>query len=137
MLDEKSCLNFFDTMGSNIHGFSEENVRIAVDRNYIKKHADVIVTESRKGVLIMLPSNHISRWADIHGEIRPAGRNPYKVWTPFMAKKIILQKGGKIENNTVTIKKSNLEVRKSRGNKKRISGYKTAPGEFKKQSQHY
>lgn len=127
MLDEKTGLNFFDTMGSNIHGFSEESVRIAVDRNYIKKPADVIVTESRKGILIMLPSTHISQWADIHGEIRPAGRNPYKVWTPDKAKEIIEQKGGKIENNLVTIKKSYLEPRKSRGNKKRISGYKTAP----------
>ncbi len=124
MLKEQRKLNFFNKMGSNENDFSNKSVNIAVTNNYVKKYADVICTEDMNGFLIMLPVNQISLWANIVGEIRPAGRNHYKVWTPNALKKYIIEKGGTIDNNTVTIEKSNLVERKERGGNGKISGYK-------------
>lgn len=124
MLEEQRNLNFFDKMGSNENNFSAESVNIAVTNNYIKKYADVVCTEDTDGYLVMLPVNQISLWADIVGEIRPAGRNHYNVWTPQALKNFIEAKGGQVEGTTVTIKKSNLAVRKERGGNGKISGYK-------------
>ena len=124
MLAEQKDLNFFDKMGSNENNFSTESVNFAVTNNYVKKYADVVCTEDVNGYLVMLPVNQLSLWAEIVGEIRPAGRNHYKVWTPQALKKFILEKGGNIVGTTVTIKKSNLGVRKERGGDGKISGYK-------------
>lgn len=83
MLSEQSRLNFFDVMGHNVNEFSYESVNIAVTSNYnTKKFADVVCTESEEAHLVMLPVNHVETWARIEGEIRPAGRNHYSVWTP-------------------------------------------------------
>ena len=92
--------------------------------NYVKKFADVICSEDINGCLVMLPVNQISLWADIVGEIRPAGRNHYNVWTPNALKNFIKEKEGKISNSIVTIKKSNLGIRKQRGGYGRVSWYK-------------
>lgn len=124
MLEEQKKLNFFTKIGSNINDFSEESVNIAVTNNYIKKYADVVCTEDSDDLLVMLPVNQLSSWADIVGEIRPAGRNHYKVWTPCALKRFIKEKGGVIENSIVTMNKSNLGVRKERGGDGKISGYK-------------
>ena len=75
----------------------------------------------------MLPINQISLWADIEGEIRPAGRNHYNVWTPKTLSRFIKDKGGIISNNQVRIKKDILSVRKERGGDSKISGYKINP----------
>ncbi|MEA4821009.1 MAG: hypothetical protein VB122_02055 [Erysipelotrichales bacterium] len=129
MLEEQKGLNFFEVMGSNINNFSKESIDIAVSSNYTgkKKFADVIVTEDIKGVLVMLPTNQASMWAEIEGEIRPAGRNHYKVWTPLALKRFLLQKGAAINGNIVTIDKRNLEERRERGGNRRLSGYKVTP----------
>lgn len=124
MLEEQKGLNFFKVMGNNINNFSDESVNIAVSNNYTKKYADVVCTEDKQGYLVMLPVNQISLWADIVGEIRPAGRNSYKVWTPKALKKFILKKGGKISGDKVSIEKSKLSIRRERGSSKKMSGYK-------------
>lgn len=124
MLLEQKDLNFFDKMGSNENNFSPESVNIAVTNNYVKKYADVVCTEDIEGFLVMLPVNQISLWAEIVGEIRPAGRNHYNAWTPNALRRFIEEKGGIIENSVVKIKKSNLSIRKERGGYGRISGYK-------------
>lgn len=124
MLLEQKDLNFFDIMGSNENNFSPESVNIAVTNNYVKKYADVVCTEDIDGYLVMLPANQISLWAEIVGEIRPAGKNHYYVWTPEALKKFIQEKGGEIDNSVVTIKKSNLGIRRARGGYGKISGYK-------------
>lgn len=75
-------LNFFKVAGSNVHTFSEESVLHAVSENYTgEKLADVICTEDVNGVLTMIPSNQVAAWATLKGEVRPAGRNAYAVWT--------------------------------------------------------
>lgn len=129
MLEEQKGLNFFKVMGSNINNFSKESIDIAVSSNYTgkKKFADVIVTEDIKGVLVMLPTNQASLWADIEGEIRPAGRNHYKVWTPMALRRFLFEKGASINGNTVTVDKVNLDERRERGGNRRLSGYKVTP----------
>lgn len=127
MLEEQKNLNFFSKIGSNENNFSVESVNIAVTNNYTKKYADVICTEDVDGYLVMLPVNQISLWAEIVGEIRPAGRNHYNVWTPKALKKFIEEKGGTINDNLVSINKNNLTFRKERGGNHRVSGYKINP----------
>lgn len=128
MLEEKQGLNFFDIMGSNEHGFSVESINIAVSENYSSaKPADVICTEDIEGFLVLLPSSHITMWAEVEGEIRPAGRNSYSVWTPMALNRFLREKGAVISGNTVTIDKKRLENRVERGGGGRISGYKINP----------
>ena len=127
MMKEHIDLNFFEVMGNNIHNFSAESINIAVTNNYAKKYADVVCTEDKNGYLVMLPVNQVSLWAQIEGEIRPAGRNHYNVWTPNSLKKFIKEKGGIIDNSLVTMKKANLGIRKERGGAGKISGYKINP----------
>lgn len=127
MLNEQKDLNFFETMGHNTNDFSEESVNIAVSNNYAKKYADVICTEDIDGFLVMLPVNQVQLWAKIVGEIRPSGRNHYKVWTPAALSRFLLQYDPDIVGVTVRIEKSKLEVRKERGGDGKISGYKLTP----------
>ena len=129
MLEEQKNLNFFEVMGSNVNNFSKEAIDIAVSSNYTgkKKFADVICTEDISGYLVMLPTNQISHWADIEGEIRPAGRNHYKVFTPIALRKFLLQKGANINGDIVIIDKDKLDIRKERGGNNQISGYKVTP----------
>lgn len=129
MLNEQKGLNFFEVMGRNINNFSKESIDIAVSSNYTgkKKFADVICTEDIKGNLVMLPTNQASLWAEIEGEIRPAGRNHYKVWTPKALRKFLIAKGAQIVDDIVTIARNNLEERRERGGNRRLSGYKVTP----------
>lgn len=129
MLEEQKGLNFFEVMGSNINDFSKESIDIAVSNNYLstKKYADVICTEDKKGFLTMIPTNQASDWAKIEGEIRPAGRNHYRVWTPNALKNFIEQKGGSIDDEIVSINKNVLGERRERGGNRKLSGYKINP----------
>lgn len=127
MLDEQTDLNFFEVMGHNINNFSKESIMYAVSNNYINKLLNVICTEDTDGFLTMMPANQVHLWAAIEGEIRPAGRNHYSVWTPFALKRFLLNKNAVINNGTVTIDKTQLEIRKERGGDGRISGYKITP----------
>lgn len=129
MLAEQEGLNFFEVMGSNINNFSKESIDIAVSNNYstAKKYADVICTEDINGFLVMIPTNQASVWAEIEGEIRPAGRNHYNVWTPIALRRFITQKGGVFNGDIVTINKNNLDERRERGGNRKLSGYKVTP----------
>ena len=124
MLKEQKELNFFEKMGNNIHDFSKESINITVSNNYTKKYADVIYTEDMEGYLVMLPVNQVSIWADIEGEIRPAGRNHYKVWTPNALKKFLEDKNAHFLGNNVTVSKNSLTKRIQRGGNGKLSGYK-------------
>lgn len=127
MLKEQTGLKFFDVMGSNINNFSKESINIAVSNNYTKKYADVICTEDVSGYLVMLPVNQVSLWSEIEGEIRPAGRNHYNVWTPNALKNFLLQKHAVISNNDVSVDINELGVRTERGGNGKLSGYKITP----------
>jgi hypothetical protein len=120
-------LNVFDHIGNNVSQFSTESLEKAVTENYSgKKYAHVICTEDKEGKLVMLPSNHVALWAKLEGEIRPSGRNSYRVWTPEHLKKILMNLGAKNENGIITISKSALKTSKARGNSN-ISRYKIDP----------
>lgn len=127
MLNEQKDLNFFKNMGHNINDFSEESIRIAVSNNYAKKYADVICTEDINGYFVMIPVNQVQLWAELQGEIRPSGRNHYKVWTPAALSRLMLQYNPDIDGVTVRLDKCKLEVRTERGGNGKISGYKITP----------
>lgn len=127
MLKEQKDLNFFKIMGHNITNFSKDSIKYAVSNNYAKKYADVICTEDVEGYFVMMPVNQVQLWAKLEGEIRPSGRNHYKVWTPVALLNLMKQYNPIIDENTVTLKKSKLDVRKGRGSGGKVSGYKITP----------
>jgi hypothetical protein len=129
MLDEQLMqgLNVFEHVGNNVSNFSTKSLEKAVTENYAgKKYAHVICTEDKKGRLVMLPSNHVALWAKLEGEIRPSGRNSYKVWTPNHLRKVLLNLGATYKNDLVTLPISALKTSKARGNSN-ISRYKIDP----------
>ena len=124
MLEEQKDLNFFDNIGNNINNFSVEAVKYSVSNSYVKKYADVICSEDIDGYLIMFPSNQIEEFANLQGEIRPAGRNHCKVFTPNKLKQFLLEKQATIENEIVKIDKNNLIPAIARGGNGEINRYK-------------
>ena len=120
-------LNVFQHLGSNEGNFSTESIEYAVLKNYVgSKFADVICTEDDAGFLVMLPTEHISRWAKLEGEIRPSGRNSYKVWSPKKLIEILKEKGAEIKDGIVTLQKSKIKATKERGGI-RTTRYKINP----------
>ena len=129
MLLEQKDLNFFEVMGRNINDFSQESIEYAVTNNYQvnSKQADIVITEDIDGILTAIPANEVKHWAKLEGEIRPAGRNNYKTWTPLALIKFLVEVGAEISGSTVYIQKDKLKPRKQRGNSEKISGYKITP----------
>lgn len=127
MLREKAGLNFFHVMGSNVHGFSAESVNEAIVENYCaKKFADVVCTEDVRQILVMIPVNQVSLWAKTEGEIRPAGRNHYAVWTPLALRRMLQEKGATVIDGYVSVPLSSLVAAQPRGGRG-ISRYKISP----------
>jgi hypothetical protein len=125
MVEQHLDKNIFEYSGHNINDFTFESINYAVTTNYsLNKHADVCCTEDENGYLVMIPANHIQKWANVEGELRTAGRNHCKVWTPKTLKNIIKSLDGTIKNGIVKIPVENLEIRKKRGGNDEISGYK-------------
>ncbi|MGI6768736.1 MAG: hypothetical protein ACOX43_06630 [Bacilli bacterium] len=129
MLNQHLGLNFFEHMGSNVNDFTFDSINRAISDNYSSsnKYAHVCCTEDIHGFLVMMPINQIQLWARVEGEIRPSGRNHYSVWTPKALQRFIINLGGKIENNIVSLPIEKLEIRKERGGNNAISGYKITP----------
>lgn len=130
MLNEQieKKLNFFDVMGSNVNDFAVEGVQIAVSENYsVKKYADVICVEDKSGYLTMMPANQAGMWANTRGEIRPAGRNHYKVFTPEFLKKSIADLGGKAQGDQLQVPYSSLVSAKKRGGTEAVNRLKINP----------
>lgn len=130
MLEEQIAknLNFFDRAGSNLKDFSESSVAKAVLENYTgSKMADVIVTEDVDGFLTMIPANHAGRWARLKGEIRPAGRNHYPIWTPNAFLSIVKSLSGVVSvQGEVSLALEKLVPTKPRGGIG-VSRYKIHP----------
>jgi hypothetical protein len=115
-------------MGSNVNDFAVEGVQIAVSENYaIKKYADVICVEDKSGYLTMLPANQAGMWANTRGEIRPAGRNHYKVFTPEFLKKSIIDLGGRVQDDLLQVPYSSLVGAKKRGGTSEVNRLKLNP----------
>lgn len=109
-------LNFFDHIGNNINNFSPASIEKAVTENYAaKKQAAAICTEDLKGILTLIPIGQVHKWARLEGEIRPAGRNDYPVWTPRKLISAIESIGGTVDNGAVEIPMQNLTLGKQRG----------------------
>lgn len=125
MLEEKRGLNFFEFIGKNINDFSEESVSFAVMHNYDNgnKTADIICTEDLNGFLTLFPTNDINEWANLEGEIRPAGRNKYGIWTYKAFINFLKDLDAEIKENNVKILKTKLSKRRERGGNS-VSAYK-------------
>lgn len=116
MLEEQRGLNFFEVMGHNVNNFSYESVNAAITNNYnAKKFADVVCTEDTGGTLVMLPVNQVALWAAIEGEIRPAGRNHYQVWTPNALLGFLREKHASIAGSRVKLDFALIEQSRERG----------------------
>lgn len=127
MLDEQLAkrLNFWQAMGSNVNDFSLEAIQVAVSENYAaKKYADVICVEDTTGFLTMIPANQVGLWSVTQGEIRPAGRNPYAVWTPKTLEKFIADMGGSVSAGDVYVPIHAVATASARGGDDEISRYK-------------
>jgi hypothetical protein len=117
-------LNYFVHAGRNFNKFSKSSIEIAANESYVgTKSADVVCTEDNDGFLVMLPANQVGIWADLEGEIRPAGRNRYAVWTPKWFLNYIYELGGDVNGNQVRVPASKLKGINQRGGTK-ASGYK-------------
>lgn len=129
MLSQHIGLNIFEHMGSNINNFSVSSIINSITDNYssTNKYANVCCTEDCNGILVMLPVNQIHQWAIIEGEIRPTGRNHYSVWTPNALRKFIIDLGGHVDDNIVTLPIESIKVRRKRGGNGAVSGYKITP----------
>lgn len=126
MLQEKisSAINFWDVMGTNVHGFSVASVEKAISENYAgEKFADVICVEDADGYLTMLPADQVQGWAEVIGEIRPGGKNDYKPWTPKKLEEFIKSSGGSVINTEVVVPKSSLTATAPKGGRG-VSRYK-------------
>lgn len=127
MLDEASGLNFFSAIGRNVHDFSPESVHASIVGSYCaKKFADVVCTEDERQLLVMLPINQVSIWARTEGEIRPAGRNHYAVWTPAALERFLKDLGASLCDGTVEVSARKLTPVRPRGGHG-ISRYKINP----------
>lgn len=127
MLEEQKGLNFFEVKGHNINNFSSKSIALAVSNVGVNKIITVICTEDKNGLLVMLPSNQAFMWAETEGEIRPAGRNHYNVWTPCALRNFLKELKAEFDGDMVTIDKSLLKERKERGGDGKPSGYKLTP----------
>ena len=123
----KNKFNIFDHVGNNFSDFSKESIETAVKENYAgDKFADFICTEDASGLLVLIPSVDIPRWAKLEGELRPTGRNSYPVWTPKKLNEVLIEKGATISGNKVNMPLSIFKKSKARGGQK-ISRYKISP----------
>lgn len=109
-------LNFFDHIGNNINSFSPKSIEKAITENYAgKKVAVAICTEDTSGLLTLIPVGQVHRWARLEGEIRPAGRNDYFVYTPQRLIETIKKIGGDVRGEIVEIPMEALAESKQRG----------------------
>jgi hypothetical protein len=112
---------------NNFSDFSKESIETAVKENYIGgKFADFICTEDASGLLVLIPSIDVPKWAKLEGELRPTGRNSYPVWTPKKLNAVLVEKGASINGNIVKMPLSIFKKSKARGGQK-ISRYKISP----------
>lgn len=117
-------LNYFVHAGKNFNKFTQSSVESAANESYTgSKSADVVCTEDKDGILVMLPAHHIGNWADLEGEIRPAGRNRYALWTPKWFISYVTDLGGSVNGNQVSLPLGKVNSINQRGGMK-ASGYK-------------
>ena len=123
----KQKFSIFEHVGNNYSNFKPENIFTAVSENYSgEKFADFICTEDVNGDLVLIPSLDITQWSTLEGELRPTGRNSYKVWTPNKLIQTLKENNAQVESDRVTMYIQDLEERVERGGE-RVSGWKISP----------
>ena len=121
--------SIFNHLGHNIP-LSDTNYLKGILNNYLgSKQIDYIATYSKNDELIYFPVSELMNHVDFKGsEIRTAGKNKVKVYTPNIFKKFMLDIGCIIDaNNIVAIPKNAISYRTARGSNGHISGIKINP----------
>ena len=123
----ESGTNIFEHLGSNINNFSSESIEKALTENYQgEKYAHVICTEDKYGNLVMLPSNHVTHWARMEGEIRPSGRNSCRAWSTSRLVEVLNLMSATHQGGKVEVDMTSLRPTKARGGSQ-ISRYRIDP----------
>ena len=108
--------NVFNWVGKNFKNFSVESVLEAGLGHSFKRKIDFIVTVSKDGFLVLVPMNKSKEVFDFSGsELRIAGRNPGKVFTPKYLSRVLKSKSALIENDVVEMDISDFQAPIGRG----------------------
>jgi len=114
-------LNVYEYFGHNINDFSKKSILDAVLENFQGSRSPaVICTEDAAGFLTMIPTQDVNKWARLEGEIRPAGRNNYEIWTPRKFAQIIGELGGDIREGEISIPRRAIVEGYARGGHSKI-----------------
>ena len=115
----------FNHLGHNIPLANSEYLKDILDAYLGDKRIDYIATYSNDNKLIYFPVSEIYNHIDFKGsEIRTAGKNDVKVYTPNAFKSALLEAECIIKDDIVTIPKKNTTPRVARGTNGRVTGIK-------------
>ena len=122
--------SIFNHLGHNIPLSNIEYLKTILNSYLGDKHIDYIATYCKNSnELIYFPANDIYNHVDFQGsEIRTAGKNSVKVYTPIAFYTALINIGCLIDaDNVVSIPKDTISFRRSRGSNNQISGIKINP----------
>lgn len=120
--------SIFNHLGHNIPLDNAEYLKSILNSYLGDKHIDYIASYSANDELIYFPTNEIYDHVDFKGsEIRTAGKNNVKVYTPEAFKTAMISIGCSINNNMVTIPKDKVSFRIARGSNGKVTGIKINP----------
>jgi hypothetical protein len=112
-------------LGHNIKLSDVNYLKEIVNDYLIDKTIDYIATYSDNNELIYFPVTELDNHVNYNGsEIRTAGKNHIKVYTPKLFRAAIESIGCVIDGNIVAIPKHSCEYRRARGSNGVISGIK-------------
>lgn len=127
--------DIFSRYDSNCKKVNFDDFDIDTKKELLKNYfttlgIDTLVTLDKNNQLIAITIDCIDEEKNINiistdgSEIRPAGKNPGKVFTPIFLKNSITNMNGKIENNIASIPKEKMGDRIGRGTGGKVTGKK-------------
>lgn len=127
--------DIFSRYDSNCKKVNFDDFDIDTKKELLKNYfttlgIDTLVTLDKNNQLIAITIDCIDEEKNINiistdgSEIRPAGKNPGKVFTPIFLKNSITNMNGKIENNIASIPKEKMSDRIGRGTGGKVTGKK-------------
>ncbi len=117
--------NIFNHLGHNIPLTNSDYLENIMNSYLNNKQIDYIATYSKDNGLIYFPANELIKHVDFKGsEIRSAGKNKVKVYTPKAFREAMNSVDCILIKDTVAIPKDKVEYRYARGSNGRISGIK-------------
>ena len=114
----------------NFDDFDEETKKELLKNYFTTLGIDTLVTLDKNNQLIAITKDCLDENKAVNiistngSEIRPAGKNPGKVFTPKFLEKSIINMNGKIENNIAFVPKEKMIDRIGRGTGGKVTGKK-------------